>query len=385
MQVGPFQVTYCTNVHPGESLLDLHSVLGNEVASVSSHYKLRPFGAGLRLGNSVVRALLDDSREEANLIELCEKNQYSIFTVNGFPYGNFDEGIIKAEVYEPGWQDPERVRYTLDLGRLLARLPGPKRRTISTVAGGFGPHTKSHEVRQSIAANLMEAAEGLAQIAADTGVEIRLCLEPEPWTTLETTDDVIDFWDRYLRHPKELTETHLGICYDCCHQALHFEDPARSIKRLDEAGISIGKIQVSSALHIDDPSNLEARQALQAFAEPRFLHQVVARTETGLLKALDLPSLNDADEEWLAAAAWRCHFHVPIWWTGSGHLSTTKAQWEGAVLAAKGLDDPPHLEIETYTWSVIPQAERQAMRDGHLVDSIRAEYTALMQTLETKE
>jgi sugar phosphate isomerase/epimerase len=385
MQVGPFQVTYCTNVHPGETLDDLQRVLQNEVSSVSSHHAVRPFGAGLRLGNSVVEALLDTPEKRRALIETCRQNQYSIFTVNGFPYGNFDDGIIKEEVYEPGWHDPERLRYTLDLARLLVSLPGPKCRTISTVAGGFGPSTQAPAVRQTIAENLITTAQALAELAAETGVFVRLCLEPEPWTTLETTDDVIAFWDEYLQAPEHIISTHLGICYDCCHQAVHFENPAESIARLNEAGIHIGKIQVSSALHLADPSNPAAREALQQFAEPRFLHQVVAQTESGLLKSLDLPHLKHVDEKWSSASAWRCHFHVPIWWTGSGHLSTTKDDWQAAITAAKGLKDPPHLEIETYTWAVIPEAERLAMTNGHLMDSILAEYTALMQILETKE
>ena len=135
-------------------------------------------------------------------------------------------------------------------------------------------------MRQRIGENLNAAAEGLARIADRTGVQIRLCLEPEPWTTLETTDDVVSFWQMFLPRTGPVID-HLGLCYDCCHQALHYEDPEVSLKAIENAGIVVGKIQVSSALHLDRPSDLAARKRLMKFAESRFLHQMVGRRAGG--------------------------------------------------------------------------------------------------------
>jgi len=381
MQVGPFHITYCTNVHPGESLEEVSRVLTNDVSAVQAEFKDRPFGAGLRLGNSVVRTLENSPDKMSEFTDRCRSLQYSIFTVNGFPYGNFDQGQIKEKVYAPGWEDEARVEYTLALARVLAALPGPDARSISTVAGGFGPDTRDPMVRQLIAQNLVRAAEGLANLADETGIQIRLCLEPEPWTMLETTDDVLNFWARYLNGSNPVVGAHLGLCYDCCHQALHFEDPKVALTALESAGIAIGKIQVSSALHLSNPGDPDARRALMSFAEPRFLHQVVAKTGDGLLKALDLPQVDLSDERWLKAEAWRCHFHVPIWWQGSDALGTTRDDWLAAVAAAQGLKHSPHLEIETYTWDVIPEAEREMMAGGVLTDSILSEYRALIEAL----
>ena len=222
-------------------------------------------------------------------------------------------------------------KYTIELARILARLPGPQQRSISTVAGGFKPRTEGKEYAQAMAANLMKAAAGLRAIYDETGVDIRLCLEPEPWTTLETTDEVLNFFEQHLDIGDSMVSQHLGLCYDCCHQAVQFEDAADAITRIHNAGIHIGKIQVSSALHLSNPGDDEARSALMDFAEPRFLHQVVAQTPDGLKRCVDLSHLTEAPQNWREAQSWRCHFHVPIDWRGDEHLGTTRHDWEKAV------------------------------------------------------
>ncbi|MEE2757240.1 MAG: metabolite traffic protein EboE [Myxococcota bacterium] len=381
MQVGPFQVTYCTNVHPGQTLDELFQVLEYDVPAVKKQLTTGTFGTGLRIGHPVVNEINQDPDSLIRLIELCHEHQYDVFTVNGFPYGNFDEGVVKESVYQPDWRTNERLQYTIELAKVLAALPGPTHRTISTVAGGFGPDTQSEDDRRLMAKNMTAAATALARLEDETGIRIRLCLEPEPWTTLETTSDVLSFWSKYLERSR-VNQSHLGLCYDCCHQALHFEDVHSSIEAIEAHGITIGKIQVSSALHLDKPQDLAARNKLLDFAEGRFLHQVIAKTDDGLLKCLDLPALRTPSQDWLNAEAWRCHFHIPIWWRGSELIQTTHEDWRAAVGAAHRLESPPHLEIETYTWDVIPDSERLAMAGGNLSASIVAEYTSLIDELD---
>lgn len=382
MKVGSFQVTYCTNVHPGETLDDLHHILTADVRAVKKRLAAtQSFGAGLRLGNQVTNELLDTSGALDALVERCHSEDFSVFTVNGFPYGDFAADTIKADVYKPAWYREDRVRYTERLARVLAALPGPAHRTISTVAGGFLPDTADEAMKTLIARNLRRSAEDLARIADETGVHIRLCLEPEPWTMLETTRDAVEFFESYLPVSFPHVREHLGLCYDCCHQAVHFEDAGASIAELVDAGIEIGKVQVSSALHLDQPGIKENRNALSRFAEPRFLHQVVAQRNGKIFKCLDLPQLENPPAEFLDADAWRCHFHVPIWWEGNGVLGTTKADWQAAIQAVMEQGITPHLEIETYTWHVLPETDRVGMESGDLTASIEAEYDALIAEL----
>ena len=380
MQVDGLHIAYCTNVHPGEGLPALDDVLAEDVAAVKALVAPSiPFGMGLRLGNAAVEALDRSPGALLDLSERCLTEGFYVFTVNGFPYGDFAAAAVKADVYSPSWLDPERVAYTARLGRVLARLPGPTTRTISTVSGCFKPTADDAEAHAQMAKNLRDAADALDDVAQKTGVQIRLCLEPEPWTTLETTDDAIRFFSEHLQSTATARD-HLGLCYDCCHQAVHFEDPADSVARLIDAGIVIGKVQVSSALHLANPENPAARAALFAFDEPRYLHQVVARQADGsLLKAVDLEALRNPSPEWLAAEAWRCHFHVPIWWDGAGPLGTTRLDWQQAVRAIQAQKASAHLEIETYSWHVMPEEERTAMGDLHAC--VAAEFKALTAAL----
>lgn len=383
MQRERLHLGYCTNVHPGESLSHIERVLMHDVTRVRDRVAPdRPFGLGLRLGNAASLELAQPAARDRLAKHIADLDLYA-FTVNGFPYGDFAAERVKSAVYRPDWTAAERVTYTARVADALAALPGPTTRTISTVAGGFRPDTDTPEAHARIAVNLRAAASHLARLADRTGVSIRLCLEPEPWTTLETTAEVIDFWEQHIHPLGALAEAHLGLCYDCCHQAVQFEDPTDAIGALVAAEVPIGKMQISSALHIADPGDPAARAALAGFAEPRYLHQTTARARDGrVLRTLDIPDLAEPSAEWLAAEAWRCHFHVPIWWGGDGRVGTTRGDWQAAVKAAVAADACTQLEIETYTWHVIPPAERRGLEDGDLHACVAAEFAALDAVLD---
>ena len=378
-------IGYCTNVHPCESLSALKGVLDQDiprVASALSAEDRRRFGLGLRVGAALLRELIDPD-ERRQLTAKIEALEAPLFTINGFPYGDFNSGSVKAEVYDPDWRTQTRLEYSLQLADLLAELPGPSRRTISTVAGGFRVKTEGTEARQQIANQLSIAARHLAEIEARGGPKILLCLEPEPHTTLESTEETIDFFQDVLYPLGEHARRHLALCYDCCHQAVHFEIPEKSLQALTDAGVEIGKVQVSSALELRTPGRAEDRAALLAFDEPRYLHQSVARARDGrLLRALDLDMLRAPDEQWRDAEAWRTHFHVPIWWEGAGPLSTTRESWQATVrwLTARGLCD--QYEVETYSWDVIPEQHKVAL--GGLHGAIGRELTALGSLLPSR-
>ena len=365
---------YCTNVHPGESLDEIRRVLATDVAAVRA-LASPPFGLGLRLGNAAATALSVPDERERFADELRTAG-LEVFTVNGFPYGDFAAETVKADVYRPDWRTEERRRYTRRVAEALVALPGPSLRTVSTVAGGFKPETDDSAARRAMVAQLEGSARDLAALADRTGVGVRLCLEPEPFTTLETTPEAIELFAGALLPLGQHVRDHLGLCYDCCHQAVQYEDPVASLRALHEAGVAIGKIQISSALVLPSPGDPAARAALMAFAEPRFLHQVVARFPDGSLeRLLDLPQA----ETLRGAESWRCHFHVPIGWAGDAPLGTTRADWQAAVAyaAREGLTD--HFEVETYTWGVLPEGLRPPPGGlpAALADELRAAREAL--------
>ncbi len=284
-------------------------------------------------------------------------------TLNGFPYGNFHAEVVKRAVYRPDLTSDTRRHYLLVLARVLSELlpADAAEGTISTLPIGHAGEVAPGAVERA-AEQLCRLSEDLARLADGTGKPVRICLEPEPGCVLETTPQAIRFFThdlpraaRRVGTPPSLIATHLGVCYDTCHQAVAFEDAAASIDALVSAGVVIGKAQLSSALEVPSPRSEEARAELASFDEPRFLHQARARLADGALAAVDdLPDVTALPVE----SPWRVHFHVPIHRALVGRITTTRAFLEHALAAFLRLPRLPQLEVETYTWSVLPTEER---------------------------
>lgn len=390
-------VTYCTNIHPGESWEQTRANLASHTLAVKAAVcPDRPFPVGLRVSGRASREVT--SEEAVRFREWLDENGLYVATVNGFPYGTFHGRPVKSGVYQPDWRDPARLEYTLKLAELLSVwLPdGPEdlAGSISTVPVGFRADFDLAQEHQAFAA-LRRAAEGLDALAQRTGKRIRLSLEPEPGCLVETTPQLIALFDR-LDLPDHLRAT-LAVCYDCCHQALQFEDPAWSLAQLAHNGVDIGHVQVSSALHL----SCADLSRLTRFDEPVYLHQCVALDEGGGLVrfddlgealaasagasvwdgALNAESRIDrADvnvpaksaglsggpgKHWTAkrgtesdapsclenAACWRVHFHLPVFLAELPEcLSTQRFLKDFLPLVSPSVP----LEVETYTFDVLP-------------------------------
>jgi len=285
---------------------------------------------------------------------------------------------VKLEVFRPTWLEERRVQFTLAAARALADLlPERASATISTLAGSCKRFGDDAGVHASIARNLARLAVDLARLREESGREIVVALEPEPFTTLETADEAVAFFERQVYAGRGRDETdvrrHVGACFDCCHQAVQFEDARASLARIVGAGVRVAKMQLSSALSVRAPAADAARlAALARFAEPRYLHQVVATSEDGARRAfLDLPDFLAQPRPWLERVVEaRTHFHVPIDRAELPPLSTTRAFLEEAVAAARALDATSTFEVETYTFPVLPGGPGG---DAELVDALRRE------------
>lgn len=390
----PGELVYCGNVHAGDDLDAVLYSLRHFVAPVGRARGLEGAGTGLWLNNAVATRLDASAAELARFRAALDASGVRLFTLNGFPYGDFHARAVKAAVYRPDWAEPARKTYTLQLARILAAcLPADQAEgSISTLPLGFQPDWSP--ARQEAALDqLCEVAAELAQLAEGSGRHIRLCLEMEPGCVLEATSQVLELFSVQLPAaadrqgiPRALLERHLGICYDVCHQAVMFEDIPASLQALDAAGIVIGKIQVSSALEAATPGDDATRALLVGFAETRYLHQVRCRDRQGRVWGLmDLPeALADAT---FPREPWRIHFHVPVQSRAlfSGELGTTQAAIGQVLdfLAAHRDRVHPHLEVETYTWQVLPQALRPA-DDAQLIDGLARELHWLQQQLDSR-
>lgn len=363
MKVRGFDLTYCSNIHAGESWDEMSGALAGALPSIRRHLKVDgPFGIGLRLSARALEQLRQPKTLD-EFVTFLRDGDYYVPTINGFPFGTFHGQRVKEQVYLPDWRVPARLEYSNHLASLLAELlakRGLDRGSVSTVPGAFKGHMRTRDDKGAIVMNLLEHARHLARLRDATGVTITLAIEPEPACFIETTTEAIEFFQKYLFNERAAYEcgvtvdqvrSHIGICFDACHMAVEFEDYAAALAALDRAGISVPKFQISSALRATDELG---RDALKRFAEDTYLHQVVKRSNGSLTRHVDLPEAlaEDAGEEW------RVHFHVPVFARSLGALDTTQPELERVLELVKTRRDRPCLEVETYTWDVLPAQYR---------------------------
>lgn len=337
-------ITYCSNIHPAESWVDTFSNLRTYIPTVKSAVSPSSlFPIGLRLSNQAAMEI--DSAASDLFVNWMQQNQTFIPSINGFPFGKFHSTKIKERVYLPDWRSEERVNYTKKLADLLYNwLPEGVTGSISTVPIGF-KNCIGYSDLSLIRGNLISVLKHFDRLRQTSGKTVILALEPEPGCFLETTDQLISFLDS-IKIDTELRQM-LGICFDCCHHAIGFESPLESFSKLADAQIPIGKIQISSAPSILNPSN----QFLESLIEPTYLHQVAVRdVKGGILRYNDISEaldnhLKSGDEEW------RIHFHIPVFIDNFGFCKTTQHFIQETLPL---LDSSTLLEIETYTWGVLP-------------------------------
>jgi hypothetical protein len=368
-------LAYCTNVHPGEDWAETFDSLNQHTLAVKAKLGLKePYAIGLRLSDQASRELA----HPAQLLDFqrwLDKHDCYVFTINGFPFGQFHGGRVKERVYLPDWTDSQRLDYTKRLFDLLSQLaPAGIEGSVSTSPGSFKEFIQRPEQEQAIRDNVWRCVEHIARTCERTDHRLHLGLEPEPLGLFENSAETVAFFEQLRdEHPgDERLEQHLGVNYDTCHFAVEFEEPQAAIGRFREHHIRLSKIHISNALRLR-PSPASLAQ-LASFKEDVYLHQVIVRQPDGSLvrfKDLDLALASPPPRSAAASNEWRVHFHVPLHWQPPGELGTTADHILGVL---KELQKDPglcsHLEMETYTWSVLPEA----LKSRDVADQIAAEY-----------
>jgi hypothetical protein len=373
-------LAYCANIHRGETWPETFAALERYTLAVRERVcPRRPYAIGLRLSAQAAREL-GEGRALAQFRHWLERHDCYVFTINGFPYGRFHGQRVKEQVYAPDWTTPERLDYTNRLFDLLAELlPPGVEGSVSTVPGSFKEFIRTEEQRRAARENIFRCVKHIHRRAETSGRVLHLGLEPEPLALLETTAETVEFFARLRdEHPGDVRlEQCLGVNYDTCHLAVEYEQPAQALASLRRNGIKISKLHLSSALKARPTP--EARAALANFADDVYLHQVVARGTGGAL--VRYRDLDEALAAGAPAEEWRVHFHIPLHCPATGWFETTTDHLLGAldVLEAEpGLCS--HLEMETYTWEVMP-AE---WKSGDVVDQLAAEYQWCLRELRAR-
>lgn len=372
-------LTYCTNIHAGESWSDHFAALQQNIPGIKKRISSeQSFGIGLRLSNEASLELQEKGALKVFKDWLKQEDCY-VFTMNGFPYGGFHRTKVKDQVHAPDWTTPERVAYTIRLFNILAELlPDGMEGGISTSPLSYkywhGPD-QQQDIFEKATKNILQVIEHLIQLKKKTGKLLHLDIEPEPDGLIESGPEFFEWYEHYLlpmgttylqkepgtteEYTVQAIREHMQLCYDVCHFAVGYEEHAEVIRQLREKKIKVGKIQISAALKAEMPLDQTKRelviQAFRLFNESTYLHQVVSRQVDGSLKRYpDLPeALSDAGNT--STKEWRSHFHVPLFIQDYGLLKSTQEDIRKVLSIQSKQPFTNHLEVETYTWEVLPE------------------------------
>ncbi len=372
-------LTYCTNIHPGETWKEVKAYCEKYLPTIKSEISPdQPFGVGLRLSNVASMEILE-GQNLPDFKKWLDANDLYVFTVNGFPYGGFHQTIVKDNVHKPDWTSSSRVDYTCRLFKILSELlPENMQGGIST-----SPISYKHwwgkdknewgPVWENGTRRMLEVLKYLIELERETGKMMHLDIEPEPDGLIENTQEVLTFFSEWLlpkgvhylkkhfgfeeNESKQRIVNHIQICYDVCHFAVGFEDPKEVLSQLSNQQIKVGKIQISAAMKGKFPADEAGKKKLlknfEAFDEPTYLHQVVAiDADEKKWQYPDLPeALSNQNREF---KEWRTHFHVPLFAQKYELLESTQHDILSLFEYMKSNQVTNHLEIETYTWEVLP-------------------------------
>ncbi len=379
MKINAAHLTFCTNIYAGESWEAHFAVLKDSLPKLKAELSPdKPMGIGLRLSNLASIELMQADQLQIFKKWLTKVDGY-VFTMNGFPYGGFHHTRVKDQVHAPDWTTTERFHYTIRLFNILAELlPDGMDGGISTSPLSYKPWFANIEERQTATKiateNILKVAEVLKEIKVQRGKPLHLDIEPEPDGFLESGAEFIDWYENVLlpTAKSHLDESeikqHISLCYDVCHFAIGYEPHLEFIKELKAKGILVGKIQISAALKAQLPETLVERASvlreLGRFDEPTYLHQVIAKQNDGsFLRYQDLSNAL-ADKENTNTTEWRAHFHVPIFVEDMGLIQSTQSDIKVVLEAYKNSPFTAHLEVETYTWEVLPASLKAPLNDS---------------------
>jgi hypothetical protein len=299
------------------------------------------------------------------------------------------------QVYEPDWATEDRVRYTCQVADILAEVtPDTVNPSIQTAPLAFRPKVTTADDVDALTENLMRVVAHLIELERRTGRRVKLALEPEPYCFLETTEETVRYFqdhvwssagtDRLTRltglpasEVVGLVRRHLGVVFDICHQSVEFEDIAASLRLLHAAGVPIFKLQAAAALWVPEVTP-EAVDALETFTDTIYLSQTTESRKGELTRFLNL---SDAIAAWRSDPTgrreWRTHFHVPVFLDDLGEFRTTRPGIEAALRVHAETPLSDHLEIETYTWDVLPAH----LKTGDVTDYVSRELEWLRDAL----
>jgi hypothetical protein len=377
-------LTYSTLVHQTDDWEQLWKSVNTYLPAVKARVApTQKFGVCLRTSAPSAELLSADPSKVAALKQFFADNDLYLYTANAFVYGVFKKQVIKEDVYEPDWATPERREYTKKVANLLAALaPEGINPSIQSAPLGFKPKVTGEDVVAAYTANVIDVVAHLIQLEKQTGKTVTLGLEPEPRCYLETTDETIQYFKSHLYSPQAVErlakasgihaadaaaamKKFTGVVFDIGHQSVGYEDIPTSLQKLVDNEVQIVKLQEAAAMYMPNVTQ-KTVDALQSFAKTIYLSQTCQKKDGQMTWFLNL---EDAFADWYknpGPREWRTHFHVPVFLDDLGAFGTTRFALEQALAFHKKTPLSAHLEIETYTWDVLPDH----LKTGDIVDYV---------------
>ena len=365
-------LTYSTLVHPGDTWEEMRHSLETYVPEVKARFcPDAQMGVSLRISNASAERLINDPDERAWVKQFLDANDLYVYTVNAFPYGPFKGERVKERVYEPDWTTAERTQYTMNVATILTEITGPDLEpTIQTAPLAFRPKVSDQAYIDAFTDNLLRVVAFLMELEQRTGRRVKLALEPEPYCFLETIEETVEYFNAYIYtldaairvaelSGQPLAEVfgglrrHLGVVFDICHQSVEFEDITEDLQLLMRAGIPIYKLQEAAALLVEEVTP-EIVAELKRYTGTIYLSQTTELRDGMLTRFLNLEDAIAAYEADPGPRQWRTHFHVPVFLKDLGPFQTTRSGIDAALAVHARTPLSTHLEIETYTWDVLP-------------------------------
>jgi sugar phosphate isomerase/epimerase len=377
-------LTYSTLVHPADNWEQLWNSLNAYLPKVKERFApTRSFGVCVRLAAKTAETLANSPAERDRLKKFLGDNDMYIYTANAFVYGHFKGDKVKEQVYEPDWRGEERTQYTINVADVLAEVcPRGIAPSIQSAPLGFKPRVTGSDVVAAYTDHVLRVVAHLIALEAKTGSTVQLALEPEPFCFLETTDETIAYFRDHLysgaaveklaklaRVPiaeaNAALRRHLGIVYDICHQAVEYEDIPASLQKLIDAGVPIFKLQEAAALHMPEVTK-DVVSTLKRYAKTIYLTQTLEKRDGKTTRFLNVDDAIAAFEKDPGPREWRTHIHVPVFLDDLGQFRTTGFAIADALRFHKQKPVSHHLEVETYTWDMLPDS----LKSNDIVDYI---------------
>jgi hypothetical protein len=380
-------LTYSTLVHQTDNWEQLWKSVNTYLPAVKARVAPnQKFGVCLRTSAPSAELLSTEPSRVADLKTFFADNDLYLYTANAFVYGVFKKQVIKEDVYEPDWATPERRDYTKKVANLLAALaPEGINPSIQSAPLGFKPKVTGDDVVAAYTSNVIDVVAHLVELQKETGKIVTLGLEPEPRCYLETTDETIQYFKTHLfapqtterladktgLHPADAAiamKRHMGVVFDIGHQAVGYEDIPASLQKLVDNDVQIVKLQEAASMRMAEVTQ-KTVDALQPYTKTIYLSQTCQKKDG---KTTWFLNLEDAIEDWYknpGPREWRTHFHVPVFLNDLGAFGTTRFALEEALAFHKKTPLSTHLEIETYTWDVLPEH----LKTGDIVEYVTRE------------